>query len=76
MGDPERYRQKTEVEKWQAEDPIGIYREFLLKQKIAKAAELDELETKVRADVEEAVEFAETSPEPAPEALFENIYAE
>src|SRR3972149_4365641 len=35
MGDPERYRLKDEVEKWQAEDPIGIYRRYLLEEKKA-----------------------------------------
>jgi pyruvate dehydrogenase E1 component alpha subunit len=76
MGDPERYRQKDEVEKWQAEDPIGIFHKYLLDEKIAKDTELDDLETKVEADVEDAVEFAESSPEPAPEELFKDIYVE
>ncbi len=76
MGDPERYRQKTEVEKWQAEDPIGIYRKYLLDNQIGTADELDDLEMRVEAEVQDAVEFAESSPEPPPEALFEDIYAE
>jgi pyruvate dehydrogenase E1 component alpha subunit len=76
MGDPERYRNKDEVEKWQAEDPIGIYRQYLLDKKKARAEELDDLETQVQAEVQDAVEFAESSPEPAPEALFAGIYAE
>jgi pyruvate dehydrogenase E1 component alpha subunit len=76
MGDPERYRGKDEIEKWQAEDPIGIYRQFLLEKKEATAEELDDLETKVLAEVQDAVEFAESSPEPAPEELYAGIYAE
>ena len=76
MGDPERYREKDEVEKWQEEDPIGIYRRYLLKEKIATGEELDELDDKVDAEVQDAVEFAESSPEPAPEELFTDIYAE
>ncbi len=76
MGDPERYRQKEEVEKWQEEDPIGIYRRELLKEKIASKEELDDLEMKVEAEVQDAVEFAEASPEPAPEELFTHIYAD
>jgi pyruvate dehydrogenase E1 component alpha subunit len=76
MGDHERYREKDEVEKWQEEDPIGIYRRYLLKEKIATSEELDELDDKVEAEVQEAVEFAESSPEPAPEELFTDIYAE
>jgi pyruvate dehydrogenase E1 component alpha subunit len=76
MGDPERYRQKEEVERWQKDDPIGIFRRYLLEQEIAKEGELDDLEMKVAAEVEDAVEFAESSPEPEPQALFEHIYAD
>jgi pyruvate dehydrogenase E1 component alpha subunit len=76
MGDPERYRQKDEVKKWQEEDPIGIYRQYLLKEKIASSEELDELESKVEAETQDAIEFAESSPEPAPEELFKDIYAD
>ena len=76
MGDPERYREKDEVEKWQKEDPIGIYRRHLLREKIVTGEELDELDDKVEAEVQDAVEFAESSPEPAPEELFTDIYAE
>jgi len=76
MGDPERYRQKDEIEKWQKEDPIGIFRTFLLKEKTAKSQELDEIEEKVELEVHEAVEFAESSPDPAPEELFAHIYAD
>ncbi len=76
MGDPERYRQKDEIEKWREEDPIGIYRSYLLKKKLASAEELDELEQQVEAETQEAVEFAESSPEPAAEELFTDIYAE
>lgn len=76
MGDPERYRQKEEVEKWQAEDPIGIYRRELIKLEKATKEELDDLDMKVEADVQDAIEFAEGSPEPAPEELFTHIYAD
>ena len=76
MGDPERYRSKDDVEKWRDEDPIGSYRKHLIAKKIASAEELDEIEAKVEAEVVEAVEFAENSPEPAPEELFTDIYAD
>ena len=76
MGDPERYRQKDEVKEWQEEDPIGIYRQYLLKKKIVSSEELDDLENKVEAETQDAIEFAESSPEPAPEELFTDIYAD
>lgn len=76
MGDPERYRQIEEVKRWQENDPIGIYRRYLESQSIATAHELDDLDQRVEEEVAEAVRFAEESPEPPPEALFEDIYAE
>ena len=76
MGDPERYREKDEIEKWKEEDPIGIYRKYLLAEKISTVKELDAIDLQVEEQTQEAVEFAEASPEPEPEALFEDIYAD
>jgi pyruvate dehydrogenase E1 component alpha subunit len=76
MGDPERYRKPEEVRKWQENDPIGIYRKALIEQGIASEAELDALEQKAEEETAAAVQFAESSPEPVPEALFQHVYAE
>jgi pyruvate dehydrogenase E1 component alpha subunit len=76
MGDPERYRKAEEVKKWQENDPIGIFNKYLLDKKIATRKALDELETRADEEVTKAVEFAETSPEPAMEELFKDIYAD
>jgi pyruvate dehydrogenase E1 component alpha subunit len=76
MGDPERYRKHDEVVKWEEEDPIGIYRKYLLEHEIATAAELDEQDENAMAEVLDAVEFAEASPEPGPEELYQHIYVE
>ncbi len=76
MGDPERYREKQEVEKWKEDDPIGIFRKKLIAKKTATAKALDEIEERAMQDALKAVEFAEASPEPAPEALWEDVYVE
>lgn len=76
MGDPERYRQSEEVKCWQENDPIGIYHQHLVDEKIATPAELRAIDARVADEVDAAVKFAESSPEPAPEALFEHIYVE
>ncbi len=76
MGDPERYRQAEEVRRWQENDPIGIYRKYLVTNGISAETELDDLEIKAQTETQAAVQFAEASPEPAVEALFENIYVE
>jgi pyruvate dehydrogenase E1 component alpha subunit len=77
MGDPERYRKAEEVKCWQEEnDPIGIYHKYLVDNNIASSAELDDLEKQVATEVAAAVQFAESSPEPAPEELFTNVYVD
>jgi pyruvate dehydrogenase E1 component alpha subunit len=76
MGDPERYRSSDEVQRWQKDDPIGIYRAWLTENKAASAKDLDRIDGEVEAAIEAAVRFAEESPEPAPESLFTDIYAE
>jgi pyruvate dehydrogenase E1 component alpha subunit len=76
MGDPERYRKQEEVKKWEESDPIGIFRKQLIEKKTVTAKALDEIEARVEEEVAQAVEFAETSPEPGPEELFTNVYVE
>jgi pyruvate dehydrogenase E1 component alpha subunit len=77
MGDPERYRQAEEFNSCKENnDPIGIYHKYLVDNSIATAEELLELDHKAADEISAAVQFAESSPEPAPEALWEHIYAD
>jgi pyruvate dehydrogenase E1 component alpha subunit len=76
MGDPERYRQPEEIRQWEENDPIGIFRRYLTGKKIASKAELDESDRKAEAELQEAVAFAEASPDPAAEDLFDDVYVE
>jgi pyruvate dehydrogenase E1 component alpha subunit len=76
MGDPLRYRTKDEVEKWRENDPIGILERHLLNEEEVAQDELDSIDEEVEKIINEAVEFAEESPLPAPEDLFKDIYVE
>jgi pyruvate dehydrogenase E1 component alpha subunit len=76
MGDPERYRESDEIDKWRKDDPIGIFRENLLTEEGFKESDLDAEEERVDKVIEEAVQFAEASPDPAPETLFDYLYVE
>jgi pyruvate dehydrogenase E1 component alpha subunit len=76
MGDPERYRKAEEVKRWQENDPIGAYRKHLIDNGIASDAELDAVDARAEAETLAAVQFAESSPEPAPEELFSNVYVD
>ena len=74
MGDPERYRKQEEVHKWQENDPIGVYRKYILENKIATEEELNATDDQSFKEVDEAVQFAESSPEPTPDQLYADIY--
>jgi len=76
MGDPERYRQSEEIKEWQENDPIGIYHKYLTDEEIATEEDLEQVNNRVENEIEEAIQFAESSPDPEPEALFENVYVE
>lgn len=76
MGDPLRYRTKDEVEKWRQDDPIGVLEHYLLNNKLADKDDLEGIDDKVEQEMNVAVQFAESSPFPAPEELFSDIYVE
>lgn len=76
MGDPQRYREKDEVDKWEKEDPIGIYNRYLVGEKLATKAALNKIDKEVDEEVEAAVQFAKDSPEPALDTLFDYMYVD
>lgn len=67
------YRTKEELEEWKKRDAIEKLRKELVKAKAEKR--VVEIEHEVEASIEEAVEFAEKSPSPSPDAYKKYIYA-
>ncbi len=76
MGDPERYRSKEEVERYIKNGPIDRYKTFLMEKEDIPEETLNDINRNVEKEILEAVEFAENSPEPADEDLFQNVYVE
>jgi pyruvate dehydrogenase E1 component alpha subunit len=74
MSDPGKYRTKDEVEQMMRYDPIFQWSRRLVEQERVGEAELKAMDQQVLAQVEEAVRFAEASPPPAPESLWEDVY--
>lgn len=74
MSDPQKYRTKDEVHEYQEKDPITHVKKVLLDQKWMTADEIKAVEKEVKAEVEEAVKFAEESPLPEPHELYEDVY--
>jgi pyruvate dehydrogenase E1 component alpha subunit len=75
MSDPGNYRTRAEIERHQERDPLKLFSASLKEEAVISESELKQIDTEVRAEVEQAVRFAEESPQPAPEELFTNIYA-
>ena len=74
MADPEQYRTKDEVEAWKQRDPIVTFGARLVAEGVLDAGELEAIDAAALARVDAAVEFADASPFPAPEQLFDDIY--
>jgi pyruvate dehydrogenase E1 component alpha subunit len=75
MSDAGLYRTKEEVEEWKKRDPISTGRALLQRAHVDEK-EIEEIEEKVRLEIEDAVQFAEDSPELPYERLSEFTYKE
>ncbi len=75
MSDPDSiYRTKQEVDEEKRRDPVEQMKQFLLTEKIATQKELDNFDEEAKNVVSEAVQFAEESPEPPLESMYDDIY--
>lgn len=73
--DPDRYRSEDYLRQIRAADPIHTLAEQLRKQGAADEDALEQIDAEVERQVDAAVEFADESPEPNPDKLFEFSYA-
>ncbi|MGE5530420.1 MAG: thiamine pyrophosphate-dependent dehydrogenase E1 component subunit alpha [Patescibacteria group bacterium] len=74
-SDPRVYRTKEEEAHWKGRDPIPTFARRLVTSGVITEAEAAEVEALAKRDVEEATAFARQSPYPAPEQLYEDLYA-
>ncbi|MFP4210229.1 MAG: thiamine pyrophosphate-dependent dehydrogenase E1 component subunit alpha [Alkalispirochaeta sp.] len=74
-SDANRYRTKEEINEWKQKDPIPRMRAVLVEHGVCTAEELDTVEEQARQMIEEAVEFANSSPDPDPADLLTDVYA-
>lgn len=74
MSDPQKYRTKDEVANYVERDPIAHVRGVILENKWNTEEELKAVEKEVKAQVEEAIKFAEESPLPDASELYEDVY--
>ncbi len=74
-SDPRKYRTKEEEAEWRSRDAILALREFMLKIGLASEQELDAVESRAEQAINQAVDFALKSPNPAPEEVEQDVYA-
>ncbi len=70
-----KYRTEEEIDSWKARDPIPAWASHLEREGILPSAAREEMDQSVEALLDEAVEFARTSPWPAAEEALEHMYA-
>jgi len=75
-GDAMVYRSTEEVDGWRKKDPIMRVEKLLTERGIMSEAEYQLVRAEIQQEVNEAVAFAEASPQPAPESIFEDVYTE
>ena len=74
-SDANKYRTMEEIAQWREKDPIGRFKAFLIEHGYLSEDELDTIEAAARQAIEDAVAFAQNSPEPSLDIIAEDVYA-
>ncbi len=76
LADPDELRSKVEKEFWFARDPIKRFAAALTEQNLVDREDLKAIDRKIQQVIDEAVQFAESSPQPDSHELYRFIFAE
>ncbi len=76
VSDPAKYRTKEELKEYKDQDPVKMTESKILNDKIATEEEINVIKDKIKAEIEEAVQFAESSPLPDPSELYDDNYVQ
>ena len=69
------YRTNEELAMWKSRDPIPTFTTYLKGLHVLTDEQEKDIEAKVKSTIDDAVEFASNSPDPAPEAAVTDLYA-
>ena len=75
-GEPEVYRERSEVDEWRKKDPIPRFRKELVSDKVCRKDDLDAIDKEIKKEMADAVRFARESPQPDPATAMDYIYAD
>jgi 2-oxoisovalerate dehydrogenase E1 component alpha subunit len=74
--DDRRYREREEVDGWRKKDPISRFERRLEEVGLLDEEKKQEIEDRVKAEVDEAIEYAEAASYAEPEEVLKRVYAE
>lgn len=74
-GEQDTYRPHEEVKEWLKREPIAPFRKLLIDQGVMSEDQANKIEEEVVSELDEAVEFARSSPQPDPETALEGLWA-
>jgi pyruvate dehydrogenase E1 component alpha subunit len=75
ISDPGNYRTKEELETWRTQDPIVRLENYMKSNGMVTEQDISEGHAWAASRIQESLDFAESSPFPQPDALYEDIYA-
>jgi len=73
-SDPRAYRTRDEEKEWRKKDPIENFKKKLLEKKMMTEEEISGLEKRTQKEVDEAAEYALSSPWPSVDELMDDVY--
>jgi pyruvate dehydrogenase E1 component alpha subunit len=74
MADPEPYRTKEQVAEWRKRDPIALFKARLQDTGILDDEQYAHMDSEAMLSIDRAVEFADASPFPTPDSLYDDVY--
>jgi pyruvate dehydrogenase E1 component alpha subunit len=74
VSDPGKYRTKEELQSYMDQDPVKILESIMLEEGIASEKEINKIKEKIKVEIEEAAQFADESPYPDAEDIYEDNY--
>jgi TPP-dependent pyruvate/acetoin dehydrogenase alpha subunit len=74
IGDPQKYRDPKDIEEVRKNDPVVMYQNRLVDEKILTPEYIEKLEKSIKAEIEDAIGFAQNSPPATEEQAFQNVY--
>ncbi|MCY3998111.1 MAG: pyruvate dehydrogenase (acetyl-transferring) E1 component subunit alpha [Flavobacteriaceae bacterium] len=74
MSDAQHYRTKKEVEEYKKIDPITQVKDVIIEKKYATEGQLKAMDDQVRKEIQECVDFSESSPFPEISVMYDAVY--